>query len=68
VGCPHSCQKNKYGVPTTWVGGLKDFFKINSFGVPIKVNKKPFDNRVIHKVRKTKHQNPEFGHKQGEIH
>ncbi len=24
-------------------------------------------NRVIHKVRKTKHQNPEFGHTQGEI-
>jgi hypothetical protein len=46
VGCPHSCQKNKYGVPTTWVGGVKDFLKINSFGVPIKVNKKPFDNRV----------------------
>jgi hypothetical protein len=25
------------------------------------------DNRVIHKVRKTQHQNPEFGHTQGEI-
>jgi len=25
------------------------------------------DNRVIHKVRKTQHQNPEFGHIQGEI-
>jgi hypothetical protein len=24
-------------------------------------------NRVIHKVRKTQHQNPEFGHTQGEI-
>jgi hypothetical protein len=23
--------------------------------------------RVIHKVRKTQHQNPEFGHTQGEI-
>jgi hypothetical protein len=25
------------------------------------------DFRVIHKVRKTRHQNPEFGHTQGEI-
>jgi hypothetical protein len=25
------------------------------------------DNRVIRKVRKTQHQNPEFGHTQGEI-
>jgi hypothetical protein len=25
------------------------------------------DNRAIHKVRKTQHQNPEFGHTQGEI-
>jgi hypothetical protein len=25
------------------------------------------DNRVIHKVRKIQHQNPEFGHTQGEI-
>jgi hypothetical protein len=24
-------------------------------------------NRVIRKVRKTQHQNPEFGHKQGEF-
>jgi hypothetical protein len=24
-------------------------------------------NRVIHKVRKTQHQNPEFGHTQGEL-
>jgi hypothetical protein len=23
--------------------------------------------RVIHKLRKTQHQNPKFGHKQGEI-
>jgi hypothetical protein len=27
----------------------------------------PQDNRVIRKVRKTRHQNPEFGHTQGEI-
>jgi hypothetical protein len=27
----------------------------------------PRDNTVIHKVRKTQHQNPEFGHIQGEI-
>jgi len=26
------------------------------------------ENRVIHKVRKRQHQNPEFDHKQGEIH
>ncbi len=25
------------------------------------------DIRLIHKVMKTQHQNPEFGHKQGEI-
>jgi len=25
------------------------------------------DNRVIRKVRKTQHQNPKFGHTQGEI-
>jgi hypothetical protein len=25
------------------------------------------DNRAIHKVMKTQHQNPAFGHKQGEI-
>jgi hypothetical protein len=25
------------------------------------------DIKVIHKVRKTQHQNPEFGHTQGEI-
>jgi hypothetical protein len=25
-------------------------------------------NRVIHKVKKTQHQNPEFGHTRGEIH
>jgi hypothetical protein len=29
--------------------------------------KKSLDNRVIHKVRKTQHHNPEFGHTQGEI-
>jgi hypothetical protein len=44
VGCPPLLQifKKKSGVPTTWVGGLKDFLKINSLGVPInkKVNKK----------------------------
>jgi hypothetical protein len=48
------------------VGGLKDFlifFKKTHFIVPIKVNKNSFDNRGIHKVRKTKHKNPEFGHK-----
>ncbi len=27
----------------------------------------PRDNRVIHKVRKTQHQNPEFGYIQGKI-
>jgi hypothetical protein len=26
-----------------------------------------YENRVIHKVRKTQFQNPEFGHTQGEI-
>jgi hypothetical protein len=29
--------------------------------------KKSLDNTVIHKVRKTQHQNPEFGHTQSEI-
>jgi len=29
--------------------------------------KQSLDNRVIHKVRKTRHQNPEFGHTQVEI-
>jgi hypothetical protein len=24
-------------------------------------------NKVIHKIKKTQHQNPKFGHKQGEI-
>jgi len=41
--------------------GLFDYFFISL------QKENPGDTRDIHKVRQTQHQNPEFGHTQGEI-
>jgi hypothetical protein len=42
--------------------------RVENFILFFEILKKLFSaNRVIRKVRKTKHRNPEFGHEQGEI-